>query len=220
MLQQLGEVTQAGTIILVQVGPDVRQARRAASCLLVPLRGDKVLLAQDQLADGRNGTTYVLAVLERTAAQPATLDLPGDTEIKTSGGRLNFCARDGIGLQTSSDVSILSTQLNVSAVQGEFMVDSLSFTGRLVRGCIDSIKLVGRNFDAVLERYYQRATRSYRHIEEIDQVKASHMHYEAKNTLSMHSRHTLITADELVKVDAEQIHMGYRTCLPIHRWAV
>ena len=208
MQQQLGTVTQAGTLMLVRVGKDVRQARRAASCLLMPMIGDKVLLVHEEAVGRHSGSAYVLAVLERAVPCPTILDLPGDVEVRTASGRLSFSARDGIGMETSADVSMLSSQLNVSAAQSEVMIDSLSFTGRLLNGCIDNIKLVGRYFDAVLERYYQRVTRSYRHVEEIDQVKASQMHYEAKNTLSMHASHTLITADELVKVDAEQIHMG------------
>ena len=201
--QQYGEVTQAaGETLSVRTGEAVLRARRAASCLLAPLVGDKVLLVTD------HDDAYVLAVLERAQPNQATLELPGDTEIRTGGGRLRLSARDGIGLETASDVSLLATQLNVSAVQGEVLVNSLSFTGDLLRGCVDRIKLVGRSFDAVLDRYYQRVSRSYRHVDEIDQVKASQMYYEAKNTFSLHAKNTVMTADELVKVDAEQIHMG------------
>lgn len=201
--QQYGEVTQAaGAALSVRAGASVLRARRAASCLLAPLVGDKVLLVTDQ------DEAYVLAVLERAQPNQATLELPGDTEIRTAGGRLRLSARDGIGMETASDVSLLATRLNVSAVQGEVLVNSLSFTGDLLRGCIDRIKLVGRSFDSVLDRYCQRVGRSYRHVDEIDQVKASQMYYEAKNTFSLHSKNTVMTADELVKVDAEQIHMG------------
>lgn len=200
--QRYGEVTQAGKTLSVRSGEDLLRARRAASCLLEPMPGDRVLLVTD--ADD----AYVLAVLERAQGNQATLDLPGDTEIRTAGGRLRLSARDGIGLESAADVSLLSTRLNVSAVQGEVLVNSLSFTGDLLRGCVDRIKLVGRSFDSVLDRFYQRVSRSYRHVDEIDQVKASQMHYEAKNTLSLHAKHAVITADELVKVDSEQIHMG------------
>lgn len=200
--QQYGEITQTGELLSVRVGDGSLRAQRAASCLLTPLVGDKVLLVSDQQY------AYVLAVLERAQANQATLDLPGDTQIRTAGGRLRLTARDGIGMETASDVSLLSTRLNVSAIEAEVLVNSMSFTGDLLRGCIDRIKLVGRSFDSVLERYYQRVSRSYRHIDEIDQVKAAQIHYEAKNTLSLHAKNTLMTADELVKVDAEQIHMG------------
>jgi len=201
--QQYGEVTQAaGAALSVRTGENVLRARRAASCLLAPLVGDKVLLVSD------HDEAYVLAVLERAQANQATLELPGDTEIRAAGGRLRLSGRDGIGMETASDVSLLATQLNVSAVQGEVLVNSLSFTGDFLRGCVERIKLVGRSFDAVLERCHQRVSRSYRQVDEIDQVKASQMYYEAKNTFSLHARNTVMTAEELVKVDAEQIHMG------------
>ena len=118
--QQYGEVTQvAGEALSVRTGETVLRARRAASCLLTPLMGDKVLLVTD------HDDAYVLAVLERSQANQATLELPGDTEIRAGGGRLRLTARDGIGMETASDVSLLATQLNVSAVQSEVLVQGL-----------------------------------------------------------------------------------------------
>jgi hypothetical protein len=202
--QQSGRVVQAGGALLVQADGRVLHARRAASCLLEPVLGDKVLLLT-----GSAETAYVLAVLERADdSGKATLGLPGDTEIRTAGGRLRLAARDGISMETASDVALLAAELNVSADKGEVLVNSLSFTGDLLRGCIDRIKLIGRSLDTAVERYFLRAQRSYRHIDETEQLRAANIHQEATQTLSMHAKNTLMTADELVKVDAEQIHMG------------
>jgi hypothetical protein len=45
-------------------------------------------------------------------------------------------------------------------------------------------------------------------VAETDHVSAGQIDYEAESTLSLHSKYTLMTAEELVKVDADQIHMG------------
>jgi hypothetical protein len=203
--QHCGEVVRASATLTVRIENDVLvTARRASSCLLEPVAGDTVLL----LTDSNHAKVYVLAVLERAESAAYTLALPADTEIRASGGRLRVTARDGIGFETPADMTILATTLNASAIKGDVLVNNLSFTGDFLHGCIERIKLVGRSLDAGLERYHLRARRSYRRIDEIDQVQASQIHHEAKHTLSMHAKNTLMTADELIKFDAEQIHMG------------
>jgi Protein of unknown function (DUF3540) len=60
----------------------------------------------------------------------------------------------------------------------------------------------------VLERCHQRVARSYREVEETDQVKAGQIDYTADTSLQLHAKYALVTADQLVKMDAEQIHIG------------
>ncbi len=45
-------------------------------------------------------------------------------------------------------------------------------------------------------------------MEELDQVKAEHIDYAASASMSLHAQNALVTAEELVKVDGEQIHVG------------
>ncbi|MHA7776836.1 DUF3540 domain-containing protein [Roseibium sp. M-1] len=63
-----------GASFLVCAGEGDRvAARRAVSCLVAPLPGDRVLTAE------ADGATYVLAVLERSAeASPLTIETPGE----------------------------------------------------------------------------------------------------------------------------------------------
>ena len=203
--QHYGEIVRANATLTVRIENDVLlTARRASSCLLEPIAGDTVMV----LTDSSRAKVYVLAVLERADNTASTLALPADTEIRAADGRLRMTARDGIGFETPADMTILATTFNASADKGDVLINNLSFTGDVLHGCIERIKLVGRSLDALLERYHLRARRSYRRIDEIDQVQASQIHHEAKHTLSMHAKNTLMTADELVKFDAEQIHMG------------
>jgi hypothetical protein len=39
-------------------------------------------------------------------------------------------------------------------------------------------------------------------------VRAGQIDMQASRTLRLHAKNTLVTSKELVKVDAEQIHMG------------
>lgn len=203
IFQQYGIVAEAGDDFVVHTDAAVYRARKAASCLLEPLVGDKVLLVTD-MEDG----DYVLAVLERDASQLSTLRLPGDAQIKLASGRLTVSARDGIGMESAREIAMQSASLKVEALKGDVTVHDLSLVGDAWRSCVDRVKSVGRTFDSILERCHQRVSRSYRVVDELDQVKAGQIDYQAETTLQMHAKYNLMTADELVKLDGGQIHIG------------
>jgi hypothetical protein len=68
--------------------------------------------------------------------------------------------------------------------------------------------VVADSCDSVFDRLLQRVKRSYRFVEEHDQVRAAQIDYVAQNNASLRGENTLITAKDLVKVDGEQIHLG------------
>lgn len=200
---QYGIVAEAADQLVVHTDSAVYRASRAASCLLEPCVGDKVLLVTDT-----EGADYVLAVLERADAQGATLSLPANTDIRAANGRLNVMARDGVSLQSPGEIGLQGGKLKVQALQGDVTIQDLSLVGDAWRSCVDRVKTVGKTFDSILERCHQRVSRSYRQVDELDQVKARQIDYQADTSLQLHAKYTLMTADELVKVDGEQIHLG------------
>ena len=88
------------------------------------------------------------------------------------------------------------------------MVQGLSFLGGVVRAELEAVKLVASRVHSVVERVSQQVQRSYRTVTETDQLRAQRIDYTAEKTMSLHGEHTLITADDLVKVDGDQIHLG------------
>jgi len=67
---------------------------------------------------------------------------------------------------------------------------------------------VGRFFDAVFERIAHKSRWSYREVEEMDQVRSGQIDYRSAKNLNLRGKHALITAEELVKIDGDQIHLG------------
>jgi hypothetical protein len=59
-----------------------------------------------------------------------------------------------------------------------------------------------------IDRVSERLKKSFRTIEEIEQVRANELGVDVKGNLSIHADNTLMTSDKLVKVDGEQIHLG------------
>lgn len=205
--QEVGRVTGVeGALLAVSVDGAAHTAARAVSCLVAPEPGDFVLLA---VVSGSTPTRrFVLAVLEREAGAAATVAVDGDLSFKVPHGRFTVAAQDGIDLIAAREMSVVSGRLNVNAVDGNVVFQELSYLGKLVRSEVERVKSFAQTVDVVMDRFTQQVKRSYRTVEELDQVRADSIDYVAKKTLSLRGDNTLMTAKQLVKVDGEQIHLG------------
>jgi hypothetical protein len=188
-------------VVRTQVGEI--DARRAVSCLVEPEVDDEVVVSV--LGDGR---AYVLAVLERDAGARARVVFDGDVDLEIKQGRFDVKAARGVSMTSGKDMDLTAGELNIRALASKIVLQKLSYVGTLLRAEVESVKTVAATLDSVLERFSQRAKRSYRHVEEIDQVRAKEMHYTAEDNLFMNGGNAVVTAEELVKVDGEQIHLG------------
>jgi hypothetical protein len=177
------------------------EVRRAKSCLVAPSVGDRVLLAF-----GQGRTPFVLAVLEGEAA--STIAVDGDLDVKVRGGRFAVSATEGVEVVTGGALSFVSKALQARAFDADLVVDKLSYVGALVRAELDALKTVATTADSVFERVSQRVKRSFRFVEDSDNVKAGRIDYAAKSVIGMRAKNTIVAAEELVKVDAEQIQLG------------
>ena len=177
-------------------------AKRAASCLLTPRPGDRVALARS--AD----EAFVLAVLELApTSTPQALRIDGDLDLCVS-GRLGIVARHGIELATEQKIATVSHKLDVHAHEVEAALGSTSLVGKVLVSRIERVKQVATRIDQIAERVSQTVDRCYRFVAKHDQLRAETIDQKASQTLTMHAKNSAITADGLLKVDGEQIHLG------------
>lgn len=204
VFQEIGAVIRtSGSMFVVETEGGEITAKRAASCLLEPAPGDMVIVAV-ATAD----QAYVLAVLEREEGAPGRISLEGDLDVDLRGGQLRLKAEEGVTLASPKDVSVISSGVRVRAITGEVALQSLSFLSTVVRAEVEKAKLLAGSLDSVMERLSQRVKRAYRVVEETDHLRAARVDYAAKETMGLHGANTLVTAEELVKLDGEQIHVG------------
>ncbi|MDC0742491.1 DUF3540 domain-containing protein [Polyangium mundeleinium] len=202
--QVMGTVVHAEPgLFIVRTGRGDMRARRATSCLVEPRIDDFVLVA-----GAPSGAAWVLAVLEREEGAGASLACDGDLEIKVPEGRVRVASKEGIDLVSQKDVSVLADGVRVHAATGSVVMDSLSYLGGLVRSEIGKLRHEGGIVERVVERVSERVKRSFRKVEEVDQVKAERIDYSAKQVMSLRAENAIVTAEELVKMDGEQIHLG------------
>jgi hypothetical protein len=172
-------------------------ARRAASCLLAPAVGDRVLLAIQE-----RGDAYVLAVLDQRDPGAAVLSVEGDLTLRSTRGKVAVAAQEGIDLVTGAAARIMASAVEVEAAS------VISVLGGAVKAELGKVKMYAATLDSFFERVSQRAKRSFRTIEEIDQVRAEHIDYAANANVQIRGENALVTAHDLAKINGDQVHIG------------
>ena len=200
--QEFAEVLTAGEVFELAASTGRIHARRAASCLLVPEVGDRVLCAVES-----RGDAFVLAVLERKEAGRATVELPERTVVRAA-ERLSLAANEGVDIVGGGEVRISSAAVEVTSLRTRLASRALEVVGDAVGAELGRVKFVAKSIDGMMERLSQRIKRSFRVVEETDQVKARHIDYAAETVAHFRGEHTVVTAKDLVKVNGEQIHVG------------
>lgn len=200
-----GTVVEAkGGSLTVRVDGGDYAAKRARSCLVAPEAGDEVLVSF-----GRGGRCFVLALLEGGGEEgKTTLDVDGDLEVRVATGRFGVRAARGVSLTSGDEVSLAGKTLSVSALEGTVFIQKLAYLGSRLKAEVEAIKTLGTVYDSVFERVSQRVKRSFRTVEDIDQVKAKTVDYAAESTMALRAENAVVHAEELVKVDAKQVQLG------------
>ncbi|WP_437959710.1 DUF3540 domain-containing protein [Sorangium sp. So ce119] len=201
--QEVGRVVRATDgAFLVASGAAEIEARRAVSCMVEPETDDVVLVS---VLPGRGA--YILAVLERQGSDVSVV-LEGDLHVKLPGGRFVLGAAEGVTFASAKEVGVVAGEVKVNARLGSLFVESLSYLGTAVQVEIEKAKVKAAAFDASVERVVERVKRAYRFVEEFEQLRAERVDYVAKKNMSLRGENTLVTAEELVKLDGAQIHLG------------
>jgi len=204
VFQEFGEVIALipnGTRVRTSVGEF--DALRAVGCLVEPRIGDRVLVASEE-----DGESFVLSVLSRSEPVATTISAEGDLVMRSANGHVAIAAQTGVDVVTAGTANIAASAVEVRAARGKFAVMMLDVIGEAVKAELGRVKLFGQSFDSVVERFSQRAKRSYRTVEEVDQVRAHQIDYAAEGNARIKGENALVTAIDVAKINGEQVHLG------------
>jgi hypothetical protein len=179
------------------------RARRAASCLLAPDIGDEVLISGPDA-----GRVYLIAVIEQADPSRARLELGGDVALESAGGNLALESPRDISLRGGAAVRIETGELDLRAREARCTADRIRYVAAELLATVGTTRLVGKAYEAVLDRMTLMSRLSFRTTDEVEQVRAGTLDYQAEQAARIHANYTMVTGSELVKVDAKQIHMG------------
>lgn len=176
------------------------RVKRAASCLLRPEPGDKVLVSGDAV-----GGLYIIAVLEQHASGHSTVQVDGVLAISA----------DALSLRGTQRLELEADALNIKAAAGaieatDWNVHSRHYTLTAVE--LDVAALTSKYTGEQRETYYQSVTettrRSTRYVTGTDTVKAINLDYAADFVARLSGDTTLINGETVVKADGKQILVG------------
>lgn len=176
---------------------------RALSCLLQPEVGDRVLLSG---VDAQN--TYLIAVLERTGTLPLRLDIGGDLHLGSALGNVYVEAGKQLHLSAQSSLQHKAPNMDFEADTIRVQAQACQLVSQDLTVLGKAIRVVSQMHEVVAERFSQMCKNVTRLTEHREHVRAGQLDVQAEHYMRLHARHTLVTAKELVKVNADQIHMG------------
>jgi hypothetical protein len=200
---------KAGTIKIVEnrnfwveIGGGLQKIQKASSCLVEPEINDKVLVFVDP-----DEGSYILSVLSRQSATPASIPFENGASIKINEG---FFQVESPQLQLSANqkLSLSGAELKINASEGRANIEKMTVKGTSLKSCWDTIKLATRNMDTIAERWIQKVKRSYRTVEEFEESKIGRLRYLVKGIFFVKSEKTTMLSEKAVKIDGEKILLG------------
>ncbi len=189
--------------ITVRADGELFTARRAASCLVEPRPGDRVLACRQP-----GGDSFVLAVLEAAAGDETVIAVEGDLRLNLDSGHFTVAAQEGIDMATAGTLETVAGQVKIDALRGRINLHELIFKGARLQAGIERVRLLAASAETVVQRLVQRAKRVFRTVEEDEIVRAGRVDVSASKTMSLSGKYTVMTARQDVKIDGERIHIG------------
>lgn len=201
----IGTVTHRDEDGIFTVDCDGRtwHARQAASCLLAPRQGDEVLISGPDAS-----RVYLIAVTQQADPRQACLETAGDVVLRSRNGSVALEGAQAVRLAGQQAVRIDAGSFELQAKDARFVAEQAKYAAAEVSATIGATRLIGKTYEAVMDRLSFLSRVTFRAAEEVEHVRAGSLDYRADKSARLHASYTMVTGDKLVKVDAKQIHMG------------
>ncbi|MDL2398845.1 DUF3540 domain-containing protein [Rhizobium mayense] len=162
-------------------------ARQAASCLLAPAIGDRVLLCMI------GSETYVLAVLERESQHAAEISVPGARKVTISAGQT---------------LELNAPSMNLAARQLTLLARNMAHTGQFLTSNFKTIveTVIDKTIGA--RSLTTKADVRTAVITEVEMLNAGTLVQNIDTVATQNSEIALVTAQRDVRLDAERVSVG------------
>lgn len=195
-------VRVSASAIDVETSHGVWSARPAASCLLRPSVGDRVLVARSA------EDAWILAILDRDPDQTAEIGTSGDLAIRSRHGSVSVSAESDIDLKSKGKLSVSTDEFNLAARLATAVSGHLEYFGHSLQARFDDMSVTGRSFKRLVDFFSSSSKVSLRETEQLDQTRAGTIDCRARENMTLRGRNILGKARDLAKIDGKQIHMG------------
>lgn len=199
-----GVVRTVAPVWLIDTGDGDCSAVPAASCLVRPEPGDKVLLCR---VGGDRG--YILAVLERAAAAtPVTVAAPDGLAFEADRGDVTVRAGGNVTLIGTEAMTLATARLTVRATTATIIADEALADAERLTARTGRLTLVAERVDQMVDHLTARFNHVLRLVTGVDRTQATTIAHEAREELSLRGQRAFISAREDVRIDGERIHLA------------
>ncbi|HAJ25868.1 MAG TPA: hypothetical protein DCG53_01240 [Syntrophus sp. (in: bacteria)] len=194
---EYGMVVEAGDLLRVETALGSYTALKAASCLVRPKQGDSVLAAFDG-----EGNCFILSVLvqNQAAGQINEIILEGDASLHIRRGGLTISADD--------EVSVVSDRLSLAARTGNAAFEECSFLGKSLFAEFGTIKTIAGKVENIFQQFTEKLIDAFRFVKDHEEIQTGSTRYLVDTNLTMHSKNAMHVAEEIVTINAGQVHLG------------
>jgi len=191
-------------IFLVTGAFGAYRAERAVSCLIAPHLGDEVLTA----VSGK-GDCFILSVLRRREGEATANELlfSGPVRMHVQEGGFDLTATEAVSIAAGTELAMAAPKMTVHAGQAQATMERFSFLTSFFNGTMKEVKVVAGKVENVIQRLTERLTNSARFVTEHEEIQTGSTRYLVEENLTMHSKNAMHVAEELVSINAEQIHL-------------
>lgn len=194
--------TRSGHKARVTTPSGAREAEIAPGCVISPAPGDRVLVAH------AGEEAYVLAVLKQHRPGEAKMVFDQDVSLNVLKGKLRILAQDGVEVVSPKALDVHTGSVTADAEKINASFTALDLVGQSIATKTKKVRVVAEAFDTIAGRIYQRAVNFLRRTDELDRVEAKNIDRRARELAHTHAENAVTTAENLVKIDAGQVHVG------------
>ena len=151
---------------------------------------------------------YLTAVAEQADARHARVDVEGDLTLASERGAINVQSPTQLTLQGERGLSLGTAALDIDAKTADCRVGRLAYRGEEAHATVLNIRVIGIVYEAIVDRLVHLSKSAFRMTEGVDQVRAAQIDHHASEMARLHGKNVILTAQDLLKTDAKQIHMG------------
>lgn len=181
--------------VRIDMDGSVHVARRAASCLLEPALGDRVLVAHADTG------TYVVAVLERPGPLAAVLSA------NVPAGHLAIHDKT-ISITADERVSIGTPAMTIHTQALSLFAGATSLVGRMFTQAVQKWRLSAREVAVVSDDIAMQAARRTSVIAETDVLKAETLVQNIASTAVTNAHSAVVAVREDLRLDGERVTVG------------
>jgi len=187
----------------LRIGSRTVEARRAASCLLAPSVGDRVV------ATISGDEVFVMGVLTHDAREKTTIALGGDVALEVNeNDRVSLRGARDLKLEASHTVTAAAEDVRIQAGRASVVAKKIEMIGASIESTFDQMRQLGRVVEVIADEVSSRLKRNLRFVSEIDQTRAKVVDVRAEGVVTIHGENTCVTARQIAKIDSNQIHIG------------